>query len=65
MAIQMVGVVGCGLMGTGIAQVAAASGHQVVVCEVSQHVVDDGLETDPGIPGEGGQEGQAGPGGRG
>jgi 3-hydroxybutyryl-CoA dehydrogenase len=43
MAIRTVGVVGCGLMGSGIAQVAAASGHPVVVGEVSQAVLDDGL----------------------
>ena len=31
--IRKVGVVGCGLMGSGIAQIAAAAGHQVVVVE--------------------------------
>jgi 3-hydroxybutyryl-CoA dehydrogenase len=44
MAIRTVGVVGCGLMGSGIVQVAAASGHTVVVSEVSQDVVDGGLK---------------------
>ena len=43
MAIRTVGVVGCGLMGSGIAQVAAAGGHAVVACEVSQDVLDKGL----------------------
>jgi 3-hydroxybutyryl-CoA dehydrogenase len=43
MAIRTVGVVGCGLMGSGIAQVAAAAGHGVVVCEVSKDVLDKGL----------------------
>jgi 3-hydroxybutyryl-CoA dehydrogenase len=44
MAIQKVGVVGCGLMGSGIAQVCAASGFTTVVCEVSQGLVDKGLK---------------------
>ena len=35
MAIEKVGVVGCGLMGSGIAQVAAHAGCDVVVREVS------------------------------
>jgi 3-hydroxybutyryl-CoA dehydrogenase len=44
MAIQKVGVVGCGLMGSGIAQVAAASGFQTVVREVNAELVDKGLK---------------------
>src|SRR5437899_3907054 len=43
MAIQKVGVVGCGLMGSGIAQVAAASGFQTVVREVNAAWVEKGL----------------------
>jgi 3-hydroxybutyryl-CoA dehydrogenase len=43
MAIQKVGVVGCGLMGSGIAQVCAQAGCEVVVREVSQELVDKGL----------------------
>jgi 3-hydroxybutyryl-CoA dehydrogenase len=43
MAIRTVGVVGCGLMGSGIAQVAAESGRSVVACEVSQDVLEKGL----------------------
>ena len=35
MPIQKVGVVGCGLMGSGIAQVAAQAGCEVVVREVT------------------------------
>jgi 3-hydroxybutyryl-CoA dehydrogenase len=35
MAIHKVGVVGCGLMGSGIAQVCAAAGFDTVVREVS------------------------------
>jgi len=44
MPIQKVGVVGCGLMGSGIAQVCAQSGLQVVVREVNQDLVDKGLK---------------------
>ena len=43
MAIKKVGVVGCGLMGHGIAQVAAQAGYDVVVREVSQEKLDSGL----------------------
>src|SRR5271154_5369468 len=43
MAIQKVGVVGCGLMGSGIAQVCAAAGYATVVREVSPEVVEKGL----------------------
>ena len=43
MAIEKVGVVGCGLMGSGIAQVAAQAGCQVIVREVSQELVQKGL----------------------
>jgi 3-hydroxybutyryl-CoA dehydrogenase len=45
MAIQKVGVVGCGLMGAGIAQVAAAAGFNTIVREVSPEVVDKGLKS--------------------
>ncbi len=44
MAIQRVGVVGCGLMGSGIAEVCARAGYQVVVREVSQELLERGLE---------------------
>jgi 3-hydroxybutyryl-CoA dehydrogenase len=43
MTIQKVGVVGCGLMGSGIAQVAAAAGFPTVVREVSGEIVEKGL----------------------
>ena len=43
MEIRKVGVVGCGLMGGGIAQVAAQSGFETVVREVSQELLDKGL----------------------
>ena len=44
MAIQRVGVVGCGLMGSGIAQVCAAAGFETVVREVAPELVDKGLK---------------------
>jgi len=43
MAIQRVGVVGCGLMGSGIAQVCAQAGFPTVVREVSPELVEKGL----------------------
>ena len=43
MAIKKVGVVGCGLMGGGIAQVTAEAGYPVVVREVTQPLLDKGL----------------------
>jgi 3-hydroxybutyryl-CoA dehydrogenase len=44
MAIQRVGVVGCGLMGSGIAQVSAQAGFPTVVREVTPELVDKGLK---------------------
>ena len=41
--IQKVGVLGCGLMGSGIAQIAAQAGFQTVVREVEQKFVDKGF----------------------
>ena len=43
MPIQKVGVVGCGLMGHGIAQVAAQGGFDVLVVETEQKFLDSGL----------------------
>ena len=43
MEIKKVGVVGCGLMGHGIAQVAAEAGYDVVVREADQAALDKGL----------------------
>jgi 3-hydroxybutyryl-CoA dehydrogenase len=43
MAIKKVGVLGCGLMGSGIAQIAAQAGYEVVVREVEQKYLDKGL----------------------
>ena len=43
MAIKKVGVLGCGLMGAGIAQVSAAAGYRTIVREVNQAALDKGL----------------------
>jgi 3-hydroxybutyryl-CoA dehydrogenase len=43
MDIKTVGVVGCGLMGSGIAQVCAEAGYNVVVREVSDELLKKGL----------------------
>ena len=45
MNIQKVGVLGCGLMGSGIAQVAAAAGFDTTVLEVEQKFLDKGFDT--------------------
>ena len=41
--IQTVGVLGCGLMGSGIAQVCAGAGYKTIVREVDQGLLDRGL----------------------
>jgi 3-hydroxybutyryl-CoA dehydrogenase len=41
--VKTVGVLGCGLMGSGIAQVCAASGYRTIVREVDQRFLDKGL----------------------
>ena len=43
MQINTVGVLGCGLMGSGIAQVAAQAGYEVIVLETEQKALDKGL----------------------
>ena len=43
MAIRKVSVVGCGLMGGGIAQTCAQSGYETVVREVNQELLDKGM----------------------
>src|SRR3954471_14416134 len=43
MEIRKVGVLGCGLMGSGIAQVAAMAGFDVTVLEVEQKFLDKGF----------------------
>jgi len=44
MAIRKIGVLGCGLMGSGIAEVAAKAGFEVVVREVSDEFLDKGMK---------------------
>jgi 3-hydroxybutyryl-CoA dehydrogenase len=41
--IKRVGVLGCGLMGSGIAQISAAAGYETIVREVSDEVVQKGI----------------------
>jgi 3-hydroxybutyryl-CoA dehydrogenase len=41
--IKRVGVLGCGLMGSGIAQISAAAGYDTIVREVSDEVVQKGI----------------------
>ena len=43
MTIKKVGVLGCGLMGSGIAQVSASAGYDVVVLEAEQRFLDKGF----------------------
>jgi 3-hydroxybutyryl-CoA dehydrogenase len=40
---EIIGVIGAGTMGNGIAQTAAASGFDVVLCDIDQDLVDRGL----------------------
>lgn len=44
MTIERVGVLGCGLMGAGIAEVCAKAGYQTIVREVEQSLLDRGME---------------------
>src|SRR5215471_1964220 len=43
MTIQTVGVLGCGLMGSGIAQVSAAAGYHTIVREVDDGLLEKGF----------------------
>jgi 3-hydroxybutyryl-CoA dehydrogenase len=45
MAIHLVGVIGAGTMGNGIAHVLARSGFNVILCDVEQRFLDRGLAT--------------------
>lgn len=49
MEIRKVGVVGCGLMGSGIAQVCVQSGFETIVREVTQELLDKGIGRIEGI----------------
>ena len=43
MEIKKLGIVGCGIMGGGIAQVSARAGYQVVVSEINEELLNKGL----------------------
>jgi 3-hydroxybutyryl-CoA dehydrogenase len=43
MAIRKVGVVGCGLMGSGIAQTSVQAGYETIISEVNQQLLDKGM----------------------
>ena len=45
MAIKKVYVVGAGLMGAGIAQVAATAGYQVTMRDINDEALDKGMKT--------------------
>ena len=45
MEIRKIGVVGCGFMGSGIVQVCAQAGYDVVVAEISEQILSKGLAT--------------------
>jgi 3-hydroxybutyryl-CoA dehydrogenase len=45
MEINKVGVIGCGLMGSGVAQIAATAGYETLVREVSQELLDKGFDS--------------------
>jgi 3-hydroxybutyryl-CoA dehydrogenase len=45
MEIKNVGVVGCGVMGSGITQVCALSGYQVIVAEINGELLNKGLKS--------------------
>jgi 3-hydroxybutyryl-CoA dehydrogenase len=45
MKVEKIGVVGCGIMGSGIAQVCAQSGYQVFVSDISDELLKKGLKS--------------------
>ncbi len=45
MEVKKVGVVGCGFMGSGIVQVCAQSGYEVVVVEINEQILSTGIAT--------------------
>jgi len=59
--IKTVGVVGCGLMGSGIAQTAAEGGFATIVREPTQELVDKGLERIRGFLAKGVEKGKVSP----
>ena len=61
MALKSVGVVGCGLMGSGIAQVCAEAGYQVLVREVDEGFLAKGLGKIEGFLAKGVEKGKVTP----
>ena len=45
MEVKNIGVIGAGQMGAGIAQVCAAISKKVILCDIKQEFVDNGLKT--------------------
>ena len=58
MEIKTLGVVGAGQMGSGIAQVAAASGLSVIMSDIKDEFVQKGSFRNQRQPGPSGQEGE-------
>src|SRR6186997_147849 len=58
---KIVGVVGCGLMGSGIAQVCAEAGHSVIVREVNDAALAKGLGSIDKFLGKGVEKGKLTP----
>jgi len=58
MSIKKVGVIGAGLMGSGIAQISAAAGYETLVREVSQEFLDKGLSKIAGFLGKSVEKGK-------
>jgi 3-hydroxybutyryl-CoA dehydrogenase len=58
MKIRKVGVLGCGLMGSGVAEIAARAGYETVVREVSQEIVDKGMQKIQGSLGKAVEKGK-------
>ena len=61
MEIKKVGVVGCGTMGSGIAQVCAQAGYHAVVLEVSEELLNKGLSAIESFLSKGVEKGKVGP----
>ncbi len=49
MEIKKIGILGAGSMGSGIANVAALNGFNVLLCDVEQSVLDNSLKTYPNL----------------
>ncbi len=56
--IRKVGVLGCGLMGAGVAEIAAKAGYDTVVREVSEELVQKGLDRIKGSMGKAVEKGK-------